>query len=378
VTSAPGSGSSSLLGDIGSGLLNTLGGSSIGSTIGGMAPYLAVGGIGMAQAAAGEKQDAKYSAQQQALGAPAIKQSNDLLANYNAGKINSTDQKVVDTGIAQGNATIKSATGLSDIAKTAFANYNSGKLNAADQLTLDNNTAAAKQQVAQQLASAGITDSTILSAQYQQIDNNAIQQKQSMLNNYFNTGSAAYNQWLQATTQGQQTIQDAQKFASTSLQNELANSMAEANIGIGEVNTAIQTQMTTDANYAAQVSQLLGTLATAYAKQVAGRATSGGSGGGSTGSGAAGSAASTAAKAVSGGGIGSGNDPFAGTSLANTTAARGVYNQNNAPTSDQIGAITGGATGTNVFDINSYGNDVLGQETDWMANDIASYDFGGG
>lgn len=371
--SAPGS-SSSFIGDVGTGVLNSLGGGNLGQTIGGMAPYLAVGAIGMEQAKAGEAQDAKYSAQQQALAQPAIKQSNDMLAQYNAGKLNSTDQKVVDTGVSQGASIIKSASGLSDIAKTAFSNYNSGKLNAADQITLDNQTAAAKQQVAQQLASAGITDSTILAAQNQSIDNQAIQTKQSMLNNYFNTGSAAYNQWLQATTQGQQTIQDAQKFASTSLQNELANSMAEANIGIGEVNTAIQTQMTTDANYAAQVSQLLGTLATAYAKQVAGRATSAG-GGGASGNPIAGAAGSAAKGAASGGS--GGNDPFAGTSLANNTAARGAYNQNNAPTNDEIGSITGGATSTNSFDIGDYGNGVVGQESDWMMDDINSYDFGG-
>jgi trimeric autotransporter adhesin len=269
-STAPASSGSSFLGDVGTGLTSALGGGSLGNVIGGALPYAAVAGIGMAQASAGEAQDAKYSQQQQALAQPALSESNTLLNKYNSNSLNTTDQNVVNTETKQGNQIIQSATGLSQIAQTAFAEYNSGKLNAADQTTLNQTVAAQKQQVAQQLASAGITDSTILAAQYQQIDNNAIVTKQNMLNNYFNTGSTAYNQWLTATTEGQQTIQDAQKFASSSLQTELANSMSEANIGMGEMNTAIQTQMTTDANYAAQVSTLLGTLATAYAKQVAG------------------------------------------------------------------------------------------------------------
>jgi hypothetical protein len=249
------------------------------STVAGMAPYLAVGAIGLEQANAGESQAANYSATQQKLAQPAITQSNSLLGNYNSGKINPTDQAASTTQIQQGNTLLSNPNlaSLSNIAQTAFANYNSGKLNAADQTQLDQNTAAAKQQVASQLAAAGITDSSILSQQYNQIDNNAQIQKQTMLNNYFNTGNQAYNQWLTTTEAGQSAIVAGQKIASDSLQTELANSMAEANIGIGEMNTAISTQMQTDAEYAAQVSQLMGTLATAYAKSIASTSSGGGS-----------------------------------------------------------------------------------------------------
>jgi hypothetical protein len=243
------------------------------STVGGMAPYLAVGAIGLEQANAGEEQAAQYSQTQQNLAQPAISESNTLLSNYQSGKINPIDQTASTTQIAQGQAMLNNPNlaSLSSIAQTAFANYNSGTLNAADALTLQQNTDAAKQQVASQLAASGITDSSVLAAQYAQIDNNAQIQKQTMLNNYFNTGNTAYNQWLTTTEAGNAAIVAGQQIASQSLQTELANSMAEANIGIGEMNTAISTQMQTDAEYAAQVSQLMGTLATAYAKSVAGQ-----------------------------------------------------------------------------------------------------------
>lgn len=278
--------STGFLSGINSGLTSTLGGggdsslaNTLGQGVGSIAPYAAIGAIGLEKAKEGQAADAKYSQQQQQLAQPALDQSKKLLGDYNAGTISPTDRAVSDTEVAQGQQTIQSAQGLSDIAQTAFANYNSGKLNAGDQAALDQQTAAAKQQVAQQLSSAGITDSTIMAAQYQQIDNNALISKQNTLNSYFNTGDKAYNSWLTATAEGQATIQRGMEFASTSLQNELINSMNEANIGINEANSAIRTQMTTDANYAAQVTELMGVLATAYARQVAGQAAAAGGGG---------------------------------------------------------------------------------------------------
>jgi hypothetical protein len=236
-----------------------------------MAPYLAVGAIGEAQSAAGQSEDAKYSKQLQSLAAPSLAESQTLAGDYNAGVISPTNQKVVNTMESQGAAEVASASGLSAIAQAAFTQYQNGTLQPAQQAQLDAQTAAQKQQVAQQLASAGITDSTILAAQYQNIDNNALIQKQTILNSNFATGTAAYDQWLTATTQGQQTIQNGMEYASTALNTELTNSMSEATIGIPEMTQAITTQMQTDQEYAAQVSTLMGTLATAYAKQVAGQ-----------------------------------------------------------------------------------------------------------
>jgi hypothetical protein len=269
----------------------------LGTLTGQVAPYAAVAAVGEAQAKAGQAEDAKFSQQQQALAQPSISESNQLLNQYNTGTLTPAQQQVVTSGEQQGQSLIDSAASLSTIAQTAFSNYNSGTLKPADQTALDQQTAAQKQQVAQQLASAGITDSTILAAQNQQIDNNAQIQKQNILNGYFSTGNQAYDTWLQSTTQGQQTIQAAQMYASTSLQTTLQNSMQEAGIGIGEMNTAITTQMQTDQKYADQVSTLLGNLAQAYSKQYASGGTgkssagsnllknAGGGGGGGTGTG---------------------------------------------------------------------------------------------
>ena len=66
--------------------------------------------------------------------------------------------------------------------------------------------AAQKQQVRSVLQSQGITDSTILAAQDQQIDNNAAITRQNLLDQRFATGNAAYDEWLKSTTAGQQTL----------------------------------------------------------------------------------------------------------------------------------------------------------------------------
>lgn len=286
----PNAGGGGFLSGLESGLASTLGGTggsfanTLGSVLGTGIPYAAVAGIGMSQAQTGEAQSAKYGAQLQGLAQPAIDQSNALLGNYNKGINNPATTALANTEVAQGNQ-ILNAPGmgqLSKIAQQAFSGYLNGQLQPAQQMQLDQQVAAQKSQVAQSLASAGIADSTILAAQNQQIDNNALITKQQMINSNFATGTAAYDQWLQTTEQGQATIQQGLTVASNGLQTELQNSMQEAGIGIGEMNVAIQTQMQTDANYAEQVSQLLGTLATAYAKQVAGqqanRQSSGGGG----------------------------------------------------------------------------------------------------
>jgi hypothetical protein len=280
---------------------------------------------------------------------------------------------VVNTGIAQGQDTIASAGGLSAIAQTAFADYNSGTLKAGDQAALDAQVASQKQQVAQQLSSAGITDSTILAAQYQNIDNNALIQKQTILNGYFDTGNSAYNSWLTATNDGKAAITAAQTYASTSLQTYLQNSMSEANIGMGEVNTAIQTQMTTDAAYAAQVSTLMGTLATAYAKQIAGKAAGGSSG-------SAGSTAANAAKAAAGGAAGGGGV---------TSSSGGTSGAGFGPTADQTDTAYNDLSASTDTALNADLNAQLGIDTsnaDFFANveppilnnsNLADIGFGG-
>lgn len=280
-------GGSSLLGNLGTGLLSGLGldpnniAGSVGSTLGGLGPYAAIGALGLQQANAGRQNDQNYVKQAAALGQPFINQANQGLSQYNAGTLSPTDQKVVDTSQQQGQSIIDAANPLSQIAQKAFNQYASGQLSAADQLTLNNQVAAQKAQVRSQLQSQGITDSTILTAQDQQIDNQALITKQNLLQQQFSLGNQAYDSWLQSTTQGQQTILAGQKFASTELQQTLLNSFQAAGIGDAAIMSSIQMAMQTDAQYAEQVSQLMGTLASAYAYQQAKKAGIGGAANGS-------------------------------------------------------------------------------------------------
>jgi hypothetical protein len=337
----------------------------LGSLTGNLLPYAAVGAIGQAQASKGEAEDAQYSQELQNLAKPALGESATLLNNYNTNTPTPAAQAVENTMVAQGNSTIQSASGLSAIAQAAFQQYQAGQLQPAQQAQLDQQTASEKQQVAQQLASAGITDSTILQAQYNQIDTNALITKQNMINSNFATGVQAYDQWLTSTTQGQQTIQQGMEYASSSVEQELQDSMSEAGIGIGEMNTAITTQMQTDQEYANQVSQLYGTLAAAYAKQVAGQR----SGGGSTsivnpGGGASGSGMSTAG----GGALNSDGSLTTGAGGSTLQPASGTLQY------DQYGDVIGSADTTTYGGGVNFGNttgDILsGSTTDDALGDV--------
>jgi hypothetical protein len=286
-----GLGSSLGLGD-GTSLLGGLG-----TTLGQVAPYAAVGALGMKQAADGRANDQKYVNQLTSLGQPMVDQSNKLLQNYNSNTLNPQDSALLKQANTLASQINSNSSGLSDIAKTAFANYASGKLSPGDQATLDAQVASQKQQVASQLASAGITDSTILAGQYAQIDNQALITKQSLLNAQFATGNQAYDSYLNGTNEGQAILTTATQTADTSLQNELNSAVSTFGAGANVITTGIQTAMAADANYSKQVSDLLGTLASAYAKQYM-------SGSGSGSGGSAGNAAAKGAAGAAGGQLG--------------------------------------------------------------------------
>jgi hypothetical protein len=281
---------------------------SLGSTLGGLAPSLAAGGIGLSQAKSAQAQSAQYAAQLSALGGPYTAAGQALLKQWQSQQITPTQQNVVNTLNQQGSALESSAAPLSAIAQQAYQNYQSGTLPAADEQRLSDQVNSQKQQVAQQLASAGITDSTILAGQYAQIDNQATITRQQLLDARFATGNVAYDQWLSSTTQGQALQAEAAKFASTSLDNMLQQSLGLGQEGMQPIESAIQLQIQSDAALSAQVNQLMGNLASAYAYQQTGGKppASGGAAGGGV-AGAAGSLLSGVGKALgAAGGSGSG------------------------------------------------------------------------
>jgi hypothetical protein len=243
---------------------------SLGSTLGGLAPSLIAGGIGLSQAKGAQNQSAQFAAQLAALGGPYTAAGQKLLAQQQSGQLTPDKQNVVTTLNKQGQTLIDSGTTLSAIAQTAYQNYQSGTLPPADEQRLKDQVASQKQQVAQQLASAGITDSTILAGQYAQIDNQASITRQQLLDARFATGNQAYDQWLSSTTQGQALQAEASKFAASSLDQMLQQSLQLGSEGMQPIEAAIQLQIQSDAALSGQVNQLLGNLASAYAYQTTG------------------------------------------------------------------------------------------------------------
>lgn len=279
------------------------------STLAALAPTAAVGAIGLSQAKSAQAQNQALAAQLAALGGPYTAAGQQLLAKWQSGQITPAQQNVVDTENAQGQTLIDSAAPLSAIAQQAYQNYQSGTLPPADEQRLSDQVAAQKQQVAQQLASAGITDSTILAGQYAQIDNQATQTRQQLLDARFATGNTAYDQWLSSTTQGQALKADAAKFASTSLDQMLQQSLGLGSEGMQPIEESIQLQIQSNAALSQQVNTLMGNLAAAYAYQTTGGQVPGGAAGAS-GAGGAASGLAGLLKSLGGGASGA-NGPSA-------------------------------------------------------------------
>lgn len=258
------------------------------STLAGLAPTAAAGAIGLAQAKSSQQQNQALANQLAALGGPYTAAGQKLLAQWQSGQISPAQQNVVGTLNKQGQTLMDSAAPLSAIAQAAYQNYQSGTLPPADEQRLNDQVAAQKQQVAQQLASAGITDSTILAGQNAQIDNQAKITRQQLLDARFATGNQAYDQWLSATTQGQALQAEASKFAASSLDTMLTQSLNLSSEGMQPIEESIQLEMQSNNALSAQVNQLMGNLAAAYAYQVTGGKPPGG---GTSGSGVTGAIA---------------------------------------------------------------------------------------
>lgn len=256
---------SSLLSDIGTGI-STIGSTLLGgNSVTSMAPYLAIGALGFAQADQAKKDAQAQSDKVAALGTPYTQAGTQMLDQYKSGTLTPAQQKVVDTAVQQGNTILASDPQLQAIYTQAFGDYQSGTLRPADQLALDQKVAAQKAQVRQSLSSMGITDSTILAAQDQQIDNQAIMTKQQLLDAQFATGNQAFSTWLKTTEDGMNMIQQGQMFAVTSLQQTFNNALNAGQTGMNPVIQSVQMEIAADAQLGTAVSDLLGNLAKAYA-----------------------------------------------------------------------------------------------------------------
>jgi hypothetical protein len=232
-----------------------------------MAPYLAIGAVGLAEAASANSTAQQQAATVAALGTPYTQAGTTMLNNAMSGTLTPAQQSLVNSYTTAGNTILSNPANaaLLTIATQAFGDYSSGTLPAGDQLALDQSVAAQKAQVRSQLAGMGITDSTILAAQDQQIDNNAAITKQQLLDQQFQTGNQAFTQYMQTTEQGQQDLIAGQQSAVTSLQTTLQDALSSGAQGSNDVIQAVQMQIASDAQIGTAVSDLLGNLAKAYA-----------------------------------------------------------------------------------------------------------------
>lgn len=285
-------------------LNNFLSGNPANGGASGLAPYLAAGAGGIAMAKDAQNQATKEADKLSALGQPYTDAGKQLLSQYQGGTLRPDQQKVVDTSAQFSSDLLNAASPLSQIAQQAFADYNSGKLGATDELKLNNQVAAQKQQIRQRLQSSGITDSSVLAAQDQQIDNQAMIARQDLLDKRFATGNTAYDQWLKTTNEGQQLKLQGQQFAATSFEQMLNNALGLANEGMQPAMEAIRLKIQSDAELSQTVSELLGNLASAYSYAAAGPKTvvanGGGGGGGTASSGGGGGGQSGLSQIISG------------------------------------------------------------------------------
>lgn len=254
-TSQPASSSSggitSALGDIGSGLLG-----SIGSGLSSFGSFLPEVGLGLAEANSAQSDAKAQSAQLASLGQPYVAAGNAGLAPAAAA-----------IG-AQNTATIGQDASLNSIATQAFNNYQTGTLSAGDQQSLDAQIAQQKQQLRQSLGSN--VDSSVLASYDAQIDAQATTTKQNLLTQQYQVG-----------VQAQQEVQ-------TTFTNMFNQSISLGQTGMQPIIDAVQLAVQSDAAIADALQGLLGSVAQAYGKSIAG---SGGSGGAAAG-GAAGAASS--------------------------------------------------------------------------------------
>lgn len=384
-TSALGSPDSALGTDITS-FLSTLGsaatgGAGLATALGTAIPYAGIYGAAQSAATAQQNQNAATVAPLMNEGTALTAAGGQQLSNFQNNQITPQQQTVANTENSQGAALIASTGTLGTIAAQSFAQYSSGTLTASDQAALDASVASQKAQVAQQLAAQGITDSGALNSAYQQIDNNALAQRQTYLNNYFQTGDTAYNQWSTTTQQGQALQLQATQYVASSIQQNLTNALALDDAGMGPLETAITETINSNTQIANTMTNLMASLAAAWAYQTAKASGSGGTG--TAAAGAAGAAGSALTSAVSAGknAISSISTPSTGASSA-ATASNLDAQGSSALTSD---ASLAGSEATpdfssvpaaSSFDLGSDAADVATDAAGGAASDAASFSAG--
>jgi hypothetical protein len=177
-------------------------------------------------------------------------ESSNLMQQYQSNTLPGYAKSYVDwTTQAASNLINSSSTqALNTLATQAFTDYNSGKLKPADEIALDQQVSSQKQSVATMLAASGAADSSVLNAQYQQIDNNAAVTRQNILNSYFQTGNTAYNSWLNSNTDAATIMNQGAQFSNQVFTTMLQDALQTQEFAASYTQQGLQYEMNTGAS----------------------------------------------------------------------------------------------------------------------------------
>jgi len=254
---------------ISSGLSSLLPGGSNAPT--GMA--IAGTGLGLAAASQAQKDLAALSGKEQALGQPYVDAGTADLAKYQAGTISPAEQATADYMKSAGATNISEAAPLLQLGNTylGYAATNSLPPNVEAKLSQD--VAAQKAAATQQYGA----DSSALTAVLAQIDGQAAQTRQNLINNYGTQGQSYYASGTALQQTGQADTAAGYQAIVNDIQQNLTNAMAEASLGFGPIEAGIQNQIQGDAAIADALMGMFGEL---YKNVAAATAPSSGGGGG--------------------------------------------------------------------------------------------------
>ena len=271
VSDTTGTSAGNIFDTIGSGLTSLLPGGSNAPT--GMA--IAGTGLGLAAASQAQKDLAALSGQEQALGQPYVDAGKADLAKYQSGTISPAEQAAADYMKSAGATNISEAAPLLQLGNTylGYAATNSLPPNVEAKLSQD--VAAQKAAATQQYGA----DSSALTAVLAQIDGQAAQTRQNLINNYGTQGQSYYASGTALQQTGQADTAAGYQAIVNDIQQNLTNAMAEASLGFGPIEAGIQAQIQGDAAIA---NALMGMFGELYKNVAASTAPATGGGGGSS------------------------------------------------------------------------------------------------
>lgn len=297
--------------------------SGLGNNAGTTAEYAALAALGESQAATAKNELTNNANTLSSLGQPA----------YNAGTGQLAQTTAASPGINAG--LLGNASTEINAAGQGLSAYQTGNVTPAQQALIDQQTAAQKQAIMQQFASAGATGSSAELSQLQQVDNNALAQT---------------NQFLNSDLANAQALQTQ---AQTTFGTILSQSLQQITTGIQPIEAAIQTLIAGDAAISTSLEQFFGALGEGYGKAVGGGtsstpAQSKPSTGGGPSAGGGGTSAGGGGGGSRGGGGGGGGGGSPGTAPSTPPAGPGTgtdVNPNPTPGDPNTPVVgTGGGT----------------------------------